>query len=332
MRLIAGDVGGTKTYLALYERASGGSFTEVQTARYDSPAFHGLGPMVRVFLGAETKSVSRAAFGVAGPVVDDRCKATNLPWTIDARVLEADLGIERVTLLNDFQAIALAMSHVPASDLVVLSEREVEPAGPVAIIGAGTGLGEAILLPAGDGRPARVLASEGGHTDFAPRDETEMELLKFLLRRHKRVSYERVLSGPGLVTLYEFVIAHGLAPERGETRIRMQDTDPAQVIGESALAGSDPTCERAVDMFVSLYGAEAGNLALKVLPFGGLFVAGGIAAKLLPKMRSGLFMESFVHKGRMSGLLEGMRVAIVTNPRVGLLGARAAALAAAARQ
>lgn len=319
MRVLAGDVGGTKTWLALYEGRDH-EFRELRSSRFSSSAFHSLAPMIRVFLGNETHVIERAAFGVAGPVIDDVCNATNLPWRIDARRLEADLEIPRIRLINDFQAVALGVPSLQSDDLFVLQDREVDPQGPIAVIGAGTGLGEAIMVPSAEG--LRVLPSEGGHTDFAPRNEIEIELLRFLLRRHERVSYERVVSGPGLVTLYEFVTTHGIAPENETIRARMGGEDPAAVIGGAALDRSDEACSRAVELFLSLYGAEAGNLALKVLPTGGLYIAGGIAPRLLPLLRGGAFLEAFHQKGRMTPLVDALRVAVITNTQVGLLGAR----------
>ena len=325
MLLLAGDVGGTKTLLALYEKDDT-SVREVRSARYESASFHGVGPMARLFLGADVR-VDRAAFGVAGPVVNDHCEATNLPWKIDARVLERDLGIPRVRLLNDFHAVALGIGALSAGDLEILQDGPVDPLGPVAIIGAGTGLGEAIVIPTRTG--PRVLPSEGGHCDLAARNELEIELLRFLLRRHARVSYERIVSGPGLVTAYEFLTSSGHAPETPAIRDEMGQNDPGAVIGGHALAGDDEACVKAVELWLSLYGAEAGNLALKVLPTGGLYVAGGIAPKLIAKMHDGTFLRAFLAKGRMTPLLERTRVSVVTNTRVGLIGARVAAELAA---
>ena len=326
MPLLSGDIGGTNTRLALWERrGDSAAWSEVKKATFPSPAFHGLAPIVRAFLGAETARVTNAAFGVAGPVIDDVCRATNLPWTIDARNLERDLGIKRIRLINDFYAIALGIGSLGQDDLTVLQQGEVDPLGPIAIIGAGTGLGEAVALPEPQG--FRVLPSEGGHTDFAPRDDLEIELLRFLLRRHRRVSYERVVSGPGLATIYEFLTTTAVEADSPSLRARMQEHDPAVVIGEAALAGGNGAASRAVEMLCSLFGAEAGNLALKVLPTGGLHVAGGMAPKLMPVIQRGAFMDSFLNKGRMSPLLEKVRVSIITNTGVGLLGARAVASA-----
>lgn len=326
MRLLAGDVGGTKTLLALFEERDG-AFVELRRERFESAGHGGLAEIVRAMLGDELESVDRAAFGIAGPVVDDTSKTTNLPWTLDARALERELDIERVRLINDFHAIALGTRSLGPEDVIVLQRAPVDDDGPVAILGAGTGLGESIVVPTAT--EPRVLSSEGGHTDFAPRDDTEMELLRFLTARHGRVSVERVVSGAGLHAIYRFLVDTGREKASGPLATRLAEAeDPAAAIGQAAIDGDDDACVRAVEMFVSLYGAEAGNLALKVLPYGGLFVAGGIGPKLLPFMqRPDLFLESFLAKGRMRRLLERMRVSLITDTHVGLYGARNAAFA-----
>ena len=324
--LLAGDVGGTKTDLALFadDRPAGGRLRELRGARLASADYPGLGALLRAFLGDAPPPIAAAAFGVAGPVVGDTCRTTNLPWEIDAAALRAALGIPRLRLLNDFHALALGLGALPDDGLLVLQPGDVDPAGPQAVIGAGTGLGEAILVPTAAG--PRVLATEGGHADFAPRDDLEIGLLRALQRRHGHVSWERLVSGPGLVALHDHLAAEGLAVVHPDTRRRLAAEDPAAVIGELALADADPSCVLAVDRFLGLYGAEAGNLALKTLPTGGLFVAGGIAPRLLPKLRRGPFLAAFLDKGRMRPLLERIRVAVVLEPRVGLLGAARAAV------
>jgi glucokinase len=329
VRLLAGDIGGTKTYLALFERREDGSLVEIEGATYTSVSFPGLAPMVELFRGQQAPSVDAAAFGVAGPVFDGQCRATNLPWRLDERVLQAELGIPRLRLINDFHAAALGILALPPEDVEVLQDRPADPDGLIAILGAGTGLGEAIVLPAGPGRgsQARVLVSEGGHCDFAPRNELEIDLLRHLMRRHERVSYERVLSGPGLVAIYEFVVSSDLAPEAEVVREELSSGDPGAVIGRRGIEGSDPACVKALDIFVSLYGAEAGNLALKVLPTGGLYLAGGIAPRILEKLKAGGFVEAMTAKGRMSPMLESLRVSVVTNPKAGLIGASRSAAA-----
>lgn len=311
MGILAADVGGTKTLVALYEGA------EPEIKRYESADYPGVAPILKDFLRG--RRVDAAALAVAGPVVDGVCRTTNLPWHLDAREIARDAGIEKVALANDFEAVALGLGELPERSIAVLQDRPIDPRAPAAVLGAGTGLGEAILFPT-DGLP-RVLPTEGGHCDLAARDETEIALLRFLLQRFDHVSYERVLSGPGIAAIYEHVLDRGLAPPTVAERIRASD-DPAALIGAEALAGTDDACRLAIDLFVSIYGAEAGNLALKVLPYGGLYVAGGIAPKLLPMMQNGSFIRSFRAKGRMEPILDRIRVSVVLDDRVGLLGAR----------
>lgn len=322
MRLLVGDIGGTNTRLELHEGNSRGALAVVHAQVFDSGAHGDLAPIVNTFLDGH--SVDAAAFGIAGPVNGRTCKTTNLPWHIDADALERDCRIPRVTLLNDFQAVALGIPSVPEAELCLLQDAEVDPDGPVAIIGAGTGLGQAVVVPTERG--PRVLSSEGGHTDFGPRNADEIALLQYLLERHERVSVERVVSGLGLRAIYSFLTETGREVASTALSQALESEDPGKVIGEAALSRSDAACERAVRMFIELYGAEAGNLALKVLPKGGLYVAGGIAPKLLPLMQDGTFLKGFTHKGRMSALLENMRVTVVLCDQVGLLGARNAAL------
>lgn len=326
MQILAGDIGGTKTHLALFvdERPHGGGLRELRGERLPSAAFADLGEAIRAFLReGEARAVTAAAFGIAGPVVGDTCRTTNLPWAIDGAALARDLALPRVRLLNDFHALALGLDLLGPGDLEILQEGDVDPRGPRAVIGAGTGLGEAIVVPTASG--PRVLATEGGHTDFAPRDDLEIGLLRHLIARHGHVSWERVVSGPGLATLLDYLVAAGHTDLAADTRARLASEDPGAVIGELALSGTDPACVLAVDRFLALYGAEAGNLALKVLPTGGLFVAGGIAPRLLPRLRAGAFIAALRDKGRMSHLLDRIRVAVVREPRVGLLGAARAA-------
>ncbi len=322
-QLLAGDVGGTKTALSLFERTADG-WIELAATVLSSAVHKGLEAPARVFLEGAGVTPQACAFGVAGPVVGGRCQTTNLPWTVDARALASSLGVARVAVVNDFEATARGLLELGPEQLVVLQEGDVEPGGHAAVLGAGTGLGEAILLRTERG--ARVLSTEGGHTDFAPRNEEEDGLLRFLRQRHGgRVSVERAVSGPGLAALHAFVLEGGLAKGRADTLVRMQSEDPGTVIGELGAAGSDPACAKALSMFVSLYGAEAGNLALKTLPTAGVYVAGGIAPRILPTLREGGFLAAFLDKGRMRPLLERVRVSVVTDARVGLYGARAIA-------
>jgi glucokinase len=323
MRVLAGDIGGTNTRLTVYDFAADGRLLAERSARYSSPDHAGLEAVLEHYLADHgDPGAAAAGFAVAGPVVDGVCRTTNLPWHIDERALASALKLP-VAVVNDFHGVALGVTALAGDDREFLQSADPDPDGPIAVLGAGTGLGEAILVPTASG--PRVIASEGGHADLAPRSDLEIDLLRFLLARHPRVSYERALSGRGLVALYDFVVDRGLAPARPSTRAAMAAGDPAAVV--TRLADDDPACGRAVDLFVGLYGAEAGNLALKVLPTGGVYVAGGIAQHILPRLRSG-FLPAFLAKGRMSALLARMPVAVVRRPDVGTVGA---ALAARAR-
>lgn len=323
MRILAGDIGGTKTWLALYDVREGEAH-EVRSTKFASADFPSLEDTARAFLKED--HADAAAFGIAGPVVGDTAKTTNLPWHIDARSVERDLGISKAQLLNDFHAVALGVAELDDDGLVRLQDNPVEPSGPVAILGAGTGLGEAVCVPSSSG--TIVLPTEGGHVDFAPRTPDEVGLLQFLMTRHKRVSVERVVSGLGLAAIYDYVCDAKLTDINPEIRQAVDSGgDPAAIIHRAADAGTDPASERTLDIFVAAYGAEAGNFALKTLPWGGIFVAGGIAAKMIERLKNGLFLEAFLNKGRMSALLQQMRVQVVMDPKVGLLGARSAAVA-----
>lgn len=330
MRIAAADVGGTKTVVALYEGALSergkGALTEVRRRRYLSADFEGFSPLLSTFLEGDAKGIDAVGVGVAGPVFADTCRATNLPWELDARQIEAALRLPKVALINDFAAVAWGVGELASDQLEVLQDRPADQKGVRAIIGAGTGLGEAIVVPQ-PGGPPLILPSEGGHADFAPRDELEIELLRFLIARHRRVSYERVLSGRGLVALYDFMVESGHAQTAEAVERRFANEDPAAVVSSAGLDGSDEACARALSLFCSLYGSEAGNLALKTLPNGGVYVAGGIAPKVLPALRSGQFLESFCNKGRMRPILEGLRIsAVLDTASVSLLGAQRLAL------
>ncbi len=317
MRVLAGDIGGTKTELGLYRLDP--QPVELERARFHSADYPDLEALALEFLHG--RRVDTCAFAVAGPVRDGRVQLTNLPWQVAEGALGRALGAP-AALLNDLAASALGVGELGPDDLAELAAGERDPQGPIALIGAGTGLGEAVAVPTAGS--LRVLASEGGHADFAPRNETEDALLRFLRARHGgRVSVERAVSGPGLVSIHAFVLAQGLAPAAPDTQQQMREGDPAEVIGRRGSDGSDAACARALSIFVALYGAEAGNLALKVLPTGGLFVAGGIAPKLLERLRRGEFMRALLDKGRMSPLLARIPVVVVMSPHVALLGARA---------
>jgi glucokinase len=321
MLLLAGDVGGTKTALALVrDRAI------IERQVYPSAEFPSLEVMLREFLGPRSKDILRACFGVAGPVIEDKVRTTNVRWGVDARSLERALGVPRVRLVNDFQALVAGIMTLPASNFAALNDSPSDPRGPWALIGAGTGLGEAVVIRTASG--LEVIPSEGGHTDFGPRNELEIELLRFLLKRHKRVSYERIVSGPGLVALYDFVRARSPELESAVVRdeIARSPGSVPSILSRHGIADDDPLCKQALSLFVSAYGAEAGNLALKTASRGGVYIAGGIAPKILPTLLDGTFLASFREKGRLSPMLENMAVKVVLNPDAGLLGAASLAM------
>jgi glucokinase len=334
--LLAGDIGGTKTILRLVAVDSGTLRTSYEQ-EYVSKEFTDLVPLVQTFWdeakaqGIEPGAPERACFAIAGPVVNNTSKLTNLTWNLAGDRLAKELELDSVVLINDFEAIGYGVLGLAATDQHVLQSGSPDNTAPVGIIGAGTGLGQGFLISQG-GR-AKIFPSEGGHADFAPRSELEFQLLKYLLDKHQitRVSVERVVSGQGIVAIYQFLRDRGMGQESPELADivctwereagRPKTVDPAAAISKAAQAGEDSLAVQTMNLFVSAYGAEAGNLALKLLPYGGLFIAGGIAAKNLALMRNGLFMDAFTQKGRMSNLLEDIPVQIVLNPQVGLIGA-----------
>ncbi|HET8608586.1 MAG TPA: glucokinase [Burkholderiales bacterium] len=324
--ILAGDIGGTSTRLALFN-VDGGRVAMVNRQTYPSADYDSLAAVVRRFSEEHGHDVDHAAFGVAGPVRDGQAKATNLPWLVDSTRLVDELGVKAVGLINDLEANAYGVAALDADDFTVLNAGEHDASGNAAIIAAGTGLGEAGLY--WDGKRHHPFASEGGHADFAPRNELEIELLHYLLRRHDRVSYERVLSGPGLHAIYEFLRDSGQGTESQRIADAMREDDPAAVISNAALAGECRLCADALDMFVAFYGAAAGNLALKMMARGGMYLGGGIAPKIIEKLKQPVFMETFISKGRMEELLRDIPVHVIMNDQTALIGAaRYAALRA----
>ncbi len=323
MRVLAADVGGTKSYLAVFERR-GSLVLSLREERLETASFSSLPRMAQDFLARGGEKVRRACFAVAGPVSGRVCLAVNLPWTVDGAAVARAIGVPDTTIVNDFQSVGHGLVHMGRGDLVSLQKGRGERGKPIALIGAGTGLGEGYLTSAG--KSYLVNASEGGHTDFAPRDEIEIGLQRFLAARYGHVSYERILSGPGLANLLAYVEEAGIARPGGMVRDEVGREEPAAVITRHALAGDDPACRSVLDLFVSIYGAEAGNLALKLLATGGVYVAGGIAPRILSKLADGAFIRAFRDKGRHAAILERIPVRVVRNPRVGLWGAAAIAL------
>jgi len=323
MRLLAGDIGGTKVLLQLAEFEHG-KFRVLAEQRFASAAYGGLAPMVHEFLsGANTAAAPDAAcFGIAGPVETtasgQRARTTNLSWVIETDRLKTDLAMSRVRLINDFQAIGYAIDGLGPSELVTLQEGERVADAPGAVVGAGTGLGQALLVWDGDHHEA--MPTEGGHVDFAPTDELQVELLRSLAGRYERVSYERILSGAGLMSIYSFFRSRAGANEKAGG-----ECDTPAAVSAAALAGSDAAAVSALRLFVFIYGAHAGNVALSYLARGGVYIAGGIATKILPVLKEGTFMSAFADKGRMRTLMERFPVRVVINEKAGLLGAALAA-------
>ena len=331
--ILAGDVGGTKTALALCEVGPDGP-RAVREAVFASPDHPGLLPVLHEFLAGEP--IAAACFGVAGPVAANRASTPNLAWVVDGAEIAERTGISRVELVNDLVAMGEGIPALDAGQLATLQAGEADRAGGAALVAAGTGLGCAILAPANTGDGSLVpLPSEGGHADFAPRTDEEIALLRFLRQRHGRVSVERVVSGLGLRNLYDFLA--DADPGKADSKVARAiaeagDRDAGRAIGEAAAAGRCRVCVRAVEMFVEAYGAVAGNLALVALATRGLYLGGGIAPKLLPQLAAGSFLAAFRDKGRHRALLERMPVYVILEERTALLGAARRAARAAARR
>jgi glucokinase len=323
--LLAGDIGGTKTNLGLFE--AGPPLVLARGATYPSRQQSGLGEMVVAFLGKDRGHVAAAAFGVAGPVRNNAAVLPNLPWSVDGGEVARAIGIPSVTILNDVAATAWAVDQLGEKELATLQRGQRSEHGARAVIAAGTGLGEAVFI---SGRWSAALPSEGGHADFAPRTDLEIALLVHLRAQFGRVSWERVVSGRGLVNVFRFLVETGRAHEPAGVAERLGAGDPAAAISRAALAGESPACEAAMDVFASAYGAEAGNLALRAVATGGVYLGGGIAPKILPWLERGGFLGAFRAKGRLSPFLMDVPVHVILNDRAALLGA--AACAAAGRE
>jgi glucokinase len=332
--ILGGDVGGTKTNLGLFERAGDG-LRLVRADKFHSPDFPGLSAVIHAFLGGGEPDgpIAAACFGIPGPVNGNRASTPNLAWVVDGAAVSADLRVERVVLINDLVATAEGIPLLEAGELATLQEGTPEPAGNRALVAAGTGLGMALLPRVGD-RWVPV-PSEGGHADYPARTEDEIDLLRHLRERFGRVSAERVLSGPGLFNLYDFLRDVRKVPETPQVRERLgRGEEPAKVIGEAALATGPEgcgLCSRALDLFVAAYGALAGNLALLGTATGGIYLGGGIAPKILPRLSAGPFLQAFGAKGRFVPYLEKIPVRVILNDRAALLGAARHAASLAAR-
>jgi glucokinase len=316
--ILAGDVGGTKTDLGLF-KYSAGTLELVREHRYATAKFDSLEAVCADFLGPSA-TVDAACLGVPGPIIDGRAHATNVPWELSSVALSRALKGVPVRLLNDLAAIAHGMVYLKPAEFVVLHRAENPSAhGNIAVIAAGTGLGESSLVWEGDRYYA--VASEGGHSDFAPHDAEQIELLRSLAAEFGHVSYERVLSGPGLWNIYKFLRRESHAEEPAWLSAQIAAGDASAAVSEAAIAGRDPVCVHALTMFCDIYGSEAANLALKVLALGGVYLGGGIAPKILPMLTNGTFVRGFLAKGRLNEILKRIEVRVSLNPSAGLLGA-----------
>jgi len=318
MIILAADVGGTTTRIAYFD-CSGDDLQTVAAKDYPSREYGSLTAIVQDFVAKVSHPAARACFGIAGPVVAGKVMTPNLPWHVEGAELATILGLPRVKLLNDLEANAYGIPVLTDSDFAVLNRGEGDPHGPMAVISAGTGLGESMAI--WDGTIHCPQPSEGGHADFAPRNEIETELMLYLRAEYGRVSYERLLSGPGLRNIYRFLRDSRQLDETPAVIEAMRGGDAPAAIARAALAGNCPLCEQALALFVSLYGAEAGNLALRTLATGGVYIGGGIAPKIIDRLKGPEFMLAFTAKGRLSPLLESIPVRVILNDRTALLGA-----------
>ncbi|MEN8800867.1 MAG: glucokinase [Thiogranum sp.] len=317
MRVLAGDIGGTKTRLAVFD-VKGTRAKALFEHSYPSGEHASLDAIVQDFLGRTDVDCRQACFGIAGPVRQGRVETTNLPWVIEAQTMAASFGFDTVSLINDLQANAWGIDALEDDDFCLLSAGHADAAGNASIIAAGTGLGEAGLY--WDGRRHWPFASEGGHADFSPHSDLEIALLEYLRERFGHVSWERVVSGPGLVSLHDFLCIHRGTAVPAWLNDEIEAGDAAAAISAAALDERDAICAEALDLFVHLYGVEAGNHALKIMATGGIYIGGGIAPRIIDKLNGPLFMQGLLSKGRMRPLLEGMPVRVILNDRTALYG------------
>lgn len=331
-RLIAGDIGGTKTILRLVEvTEKAADFQTLKEVTYPSQRYSDLVPMVQEFLGdIDDKIIDRACFAIAGPVIEQTSQLTNLSWYLDATRLQEELNFKTVSLINDFAAVSYGVLGLKDNELECLQNVEAKSDAPIAIIGAGTGLGEGFLIPNGNG-DYQVFGTEGGHTDFAPRSNLEYKLMNYICQEKKldRISVERVVSGQGIIAIYQGLRDLNIIPEsesdvaqsiRNWEQNQDSEIDPAALISQAAQEKTDLIAQKTMEIFIEAYAAEAGNLALKLLPYGGLYIGGGIAAKNLSLIKASRFVEIFKRKGRVSPILDAVPINIILNPQVGLLG------------
>lgn len=321
--ILAGDIGGTKTVLALLQHDTEGVLRTVQEQTYASGEYDSFDAILELFLPKNVQ-IASACFGIAGPVVNQHCYATNLKWTIEGDLLKAKLGTQQVKLLNDLEAMAVGMLHLQAEEFIELNPNAEPYVGNIAVIAAGTGLGEAILY--WDGRQHHPIATEGGHCSFAPQNQQQDQLLEFLRGRYSQhVSYERVLSGIGFSNLYDFLLDSQFAAAcpavPNAQNAKQGNVDRNAIISRLGINGEDALCSEVVRLFVEIYGAEAGNLVMKSFAMGGVFIGGGIGPKIRSALESGGFMQAFTEKGRFQAILGKVSVKLALNARTPLLGA-----------
>jgi len=317
--ILAGEIGGTRTRLAAFDK-DGSKLQLVVEKSYPSQEHNNLSEVVSGFVKTEGIAVHTACFGVAGPVQRGRSKISNLPWIIDSRDLAKLLKLDTVGMINDLEAYAYGIDGLDSKDFVTLNQGSEDAEGNRAVISARTGLGVAGLY--WDGYRHHPFGCEGGHSDFAPRNELEMEMLTYLQKKYDHISYERILSGPGIKNIYDFLRDSKRAEEPAWLKDQMAAAaDPPALISQLAAQGKAPICDQTMSVFVSIYGAETGNVALNFMSTGGIFVGGSVAAKNVAKMKDPVFMQSFLGKGRMESLLKEMPVTIVLNDNSGLIGA-----------
>jgi glucokinase len=318
--ILAGDIGGTKTVLALFSRQAGVAGGAIHETRFESGKYSSLEAIIVEFLRETRASPVAACFGVAGPVINQRSQITNLSWTISAQDISTALGIPDVYLLNDLEATAIAVPHLQPQDLHTLNEGIFNPGGNIAVVSPGTGLGTAFLVRTGDRYQA--FASEGGHATFSPRNLQEMELLKYLKGRYNHVSFERICSGSHLPGIYDFFLGEGSYPEPEWLHNELAAApDRTPVIVEAALAEKADICEATLDTFVQVLGTAVGNLAVTLLPTGGIYLGGGIPPRILGRLKQPDFLGAIADKGRFSQLCSSMPVHVILTPSVALYGA-----------
>ncbi len=316
--ILAGDIGGTKTNLATF-RIVGGSLSLIRSERFPSAGFPGLNAIIREYFEKDHTPVLAACFGVPGPVHQGRAKPTNLSWGVDATEISEEFGIPSVGVLNDLEANAYGIAHLSPADFAVIQKGAPAASGNRCVVSPGTGLGEAGLY--WDGKRHHVWACEGGHTDFAPRNDLEMALLVFLQKQYGHVSTERVVSGMGIGNIFNFLRETGRGKEHPDVALEMKTKDPNAVIAKYADSGICSLCVQTLEIFVGCLGAEASNMALKAMATGGVYLGGGIPAKMLPRIQSVGFLHAFNDKGRISSLMESTPVSVILNDNAALIGA-----------